>query len=51
VVGAVVAVGAIKVLYPAVTPAEAANVVLPHDMDGSRTSPPGPGPETSRERS
>jgi arsenate reductase len=50
VVGAVVAVGAIKVLYPSVTPAEAANVVLPHDMDGP-TFPPGPGPETSRERS
>jgi arsenate reductase len=49
VVGALVAVGAIKVLYPAVTPAEAANVVLPHGMDGSRASPPGP--ETSRGRS
>jgi arsenate reductase len=49
VVGAVVAAGAIKVLYPSVTPAEAANVVLPHDMEGARTS--SPGPETSRDRS
>jgi arsenate reductase len=49
VAGAVVAVGAIRVLYPSVTPTEAANVVLPHGMDGSRSSPPGP--EASKERS
>ncbi len=30
VVGAVVAVGAIKALYPRITPAEATNVVIPH---------------------
>jgi arsenate reductase len=39
-VGGVMAVGAIKVLYPSVTPAEAANVVLPHDGDESPTSRP-----------
>jgi glycerol uptake facilitator-like aquaporin len=37
-VGAVVAIGAIKALYPNVSAAEAANVVLPHDGDGSPTS-------------
>ncbi|HEY1990081.1 MAG TPA: MIP/aquaporin family protein [Acidimicrobiales bacterium] len=31
--GGLVAVGVIKVLYPRVTPAEAGNVVVPHDLD------------------
>jgi arsenate reductase len=33
VVAGLVAVGVIKVLYPLVTPAEAGNVVVPHDLD------------------
>jgi glycerol uptake facilitator-like aquaporin len=37
VVGGVVAVGVIKTLYPQVTPAEAANVVVPHNV-----GPPSP---------
>jgi glycerol uptake facilitator-like aquaporin len=36
--GGIVAVGAIRALYPDVTAAEAANVVLPHEMDGPPAS-------------
>ncbi|HEX3460362.1 MAG TPA: hypothetical protein VHT49_05625, partial [Acidimicrobiales bacterium] len=32
-VGGTVAVAAIKVLYPRVTPAEAGNVLVPHDQE------------------
>jgi glycerol uptake facilitator-like aquaporin len=37
-VGGVVAVGALKALYPDVSAAEAANVVLPHEMERPSTS-------------
>jgi glycerol uptake facilitator-like aquaporin len=49
VVGALVAVGVIKVLYPHVTPAEAGNVVVPHDRDsGSPAATPLPPPVESQ---
>ncbi len=58
VVGGLVAIGVIKVLYPTVTPAEAGNVVVPHDLDaGSPTAsrlprPPGrQGPVIAKEPS
>jgi glycerol uptake facilitator-like aquaporin len=39
VIGGVLAIGVIKVLYPALTPAEAANVVMPH-LAATPGSPP-----------
>jgi glycerol uptake facilitator-like aquaporin len=36
--GGVVAVGIIKALYPAITPADAAGIVVPHDGEASRAS-------------
>ena len=39
-VGGVVAVAVIRTLYPDVTPAEAADVVVPHDDDGVPDAPP-----------
>jgi glycerol uptake facilitator-like aquaporin len=44
VLGAVVAIGTIKALYPGVSPADAAEVVLPHDALGDRELPDVPGP-------
>ena len=35
VLGGIVAVGVIKALYPAITPADAADVIVPHDQAGS----------------
>jgi glycerol uptake facilitator-like aquaporin len=54
-VGGLVAVGLIKVLYPRVTPAEAADVVVPHDGAATAADPllPGtgsPDPISSGER-
>jgi arsenate reductase len=40
VVGGVVAFGVIKTLFPRVTAAEASNVVVPHDMGPTSTTPP-----------
>jgi glycerol uptake facilitator-like aquaporin len=39
-IGGIVAIGVIKVLYPALTPAEAADVVLPHLAATSASHPP-----------
>jgi glycerol uptake facilitator-like aquaporin len=50
-VGAVVAVGAIKALYPDVSAAEAANVVLPHEKDRSFTSKADPAAVIAEETS
>ena len=37
IIGGGLAIGVIRVLYPGVTPAEAANVVLPHQWDSGQT--------------
>ncbi len=39
--GGIAGVLIIKALYPALTPAQAASIVVPHDADGSRTAPGG----------
>ena len=36
VIGGILAVGVIKVLYPAITPAEAADIIVPHHGDAGR---------------
>jgi glycerol uptake facilitator-like aquaporin len=49
IVGAIVAFFLIRLLYPSVTPAQAANVVLPHGSDGaSRTSEGSSAPNDGR---
>ena len=34
ILGGILAVGVIKVLYPAITPADAAGIIVPHDSGG-----------------
>jgi Major intrinsic protein len=41
VAGGAVAVAAIKVVYPAITPADAADVIVPHRDAASAPAPPG----------
>ena len=36
IIGGVLAVGAVRVLYPAITPAEAAGIIVPHGSDAAR---------------
>jgi arsenate reductase len=36
VIGGVLAAGAVRVLYPAITPAEAAGIIVPHDSGAAR---------------
>src|SRR5579859_2713994 len=38
IVGAVLAIAVIKALYPHVTPAEAADIIVPHNADGGRAA-------------
>jgi len=46
VIGGVLAVGVIRALYPGVTPAEAADIIVPHHLDRrDEGSLPGPGPD------
>ena len=39
IVGGVLAVGVIKALYPAITPADAADIIVPHRGDAARAPP------------
>ena len=56
IIGGVLAVGVVKALYPAITPADAAGIIVPHDSDTARAAhdgvPPSadwpPGPVRSR---
>ncbi|HJY93924.1 MAG TPA: aquaporin, partial [Streptosporangiaceae bacterium] len=59
ILGAALAIGVIKALYPAITPADAAGIVVPHDSNAREpgqaahdgTAPPAgrpPGPARSR---
>ncbi len=51
VVGGVLAVGVIKALYPAITPADAASIIVPHDSSGrvpARTRYDGASPAADR---
>jgi glycerol uptake facilitator-like aquaporin len=50
VVGGVVAVAVIKALYPNVTPAEAAEVIVPHHLDDIESTPDGRRHAPSRDR-
>jgi glycerol uptake facilitator-like aquaporin len=49
VIGGALAIGVIRVLYPGVTPAEAADIIVPHHRDwpdaDTQASPSGPGPD------
>jgi arsenate reductase len=36
-VGGIVAIGAIRVLYPDITPEEASEIMLPHEVDGAES--------------
>jgi arsenate reductase len=37
IIGGVLAVGVVKALYPAITPADAAGIIVPHDSDTARS--------------
>jgi glycerol uptake facilitator-like aquaporin len=50
VVGGAVAVAVIKALYPNVTPAEAAEVIVPHHLDDIESTPDGRRHAPSRDR-
>jgi arsenate reductase len=49
VVGALVAFGLVRALHPGFTPAEAADIMVPHDFHAEAGDPaPGPAPTTDR---
>jgi glycerol uptake facilitator-like aquaporin len=50
IIGGLIAIGVIKALYPDVTPAEAADVIVPHHPHGAHTSADGRQHAPSRDR-
>ncbi|HEY3733660.1 MAG TPA: MIP/aquaporin family protein [Streptosporangiaceae bacterium] len=50
IIGGVIAVGVIKALYPDVTPAQAADVIVPHHPDGAHSTAGGRRHAPSRDR-
>jgi glycerol uptake facilitator-like aquaporin len=50
IIGGLIAIGVIKALYPNVTPAEAADVIVPHHPDGAHSSTDGRQHAPSRDR-
>jgi glycerol uptake facilitator-like aquaporin len=50
IIGGLIAIGVIKALYPNVTPAEAAYVIVPHHPDGAHSSTDGRQHAPSRDR-
>jgi glycerol uptake facilitator-like aquaporin len=50
IIGGALAIGVIKALYPHVTPAEAAEVIVPHHPDGAQSSADGRQHAPSRDR-